>query len=230
MKINFKSPLNLVLLGLFVFGFSACQAPAPTSGLTAQELEKKISTDKNLLLIDLRHGSEYHLQSISGAINIPYDKSTFEKDIAGLDKSKTIVVFSASGGSSEEALETLKKAGFTNVSELESGVNGWLEAGKALSDNFEKAIAGDKLVMVDFYTTWCGPCKMMAPFIHKIEKEREADVTVVKIDAEKYSDIAAKYQIMAYPTLILFKKDSVVYRNEGGQDFSMLSSLVNQYK
>ena len=64
-------------------------------------------------------------------------------------------------------------------------------------------------VLVDFYATWCGPCKMLAPVLEKIANEHE-DLTVLKIDVDEVGDLAAKYDIRSIPTLILFEDGKAV--------------------
>lgn len=69
-------------------------------------------------------------------------------------------------------------------------------------DFFE--LINNKLVLVDFYATWCGPCRMISPIIDEIAKET-TDLMVVKVDVDKYPNIATKYGIMSIPTLKVFK-------------------------
>ncbi|XP_076039919.1 thioredoxin 2 [Oratosquilla oratoria] len=64
--------------------------------------------------------------------------------------------------------------------------------------------AGSKLILVDFYATWCGPCKMIAPAIETLEQEME-DVVFLKVDVDQCDDIAAKYDISCMPTFIYIK-------------------------
>lgn len=73
----------------------------------------------------------------------------------------------------------------------------------------------DKPVLVDFYATWCGPCQMMAPILEQVNQEMKEQIQVVKIDTDKYPQIASQYNIMALPTLVLFKQGQPVDRIEG---------------
>lgn len=65
-------------------------------------------------------------------------------------------------------------------------------------------LINNKLVLVDFYATWCGPCRMISPIIDEVAKET-TDLMVVKVDVDKYPNIATKYGIMSIPTLKVFK-------------------------
>lgn len=81
---------------------------------------------------------------------------------------------------------------------------------KALTDdNFEaEVLNADGTVLVDFFATWCGPCKMMAPVVDGIS-EKMADVKVCKLDVDEGRDTAIKYGIMSIPTLMVFKNGEV---------------------
>lgn len=72
------------------------------------------------------------------------------------------------------------------------------------SDFEQEVINSDKTVIVDFYATWCGPCKMMAPIMENIAEENE-NVKVIKVDIDKNQSIAMKYNVMSIPTIIVFK-------------------------
>ena len=73
----------------------------------------------------------------------------------------------------------------------------------------------DKPVLVDFYATWCGPCQMMVPILDQVNQDMKEQIQVVKIDTDKYPQIASEYHITALPTLVLFKQGQPVDRIEG---------------
>ncbi|MBQ8603664.1 MAG: thioredoxin [Oscillospiraceae bacterium] len=82
-------------------------------------------------------------------------------------------------------------------------------------ENFEEIINGDKPVLVDFWATWCGPCKMLAPTIEQLAEELKDEIVVAKLDVDQAQDIAMKYQVMSIPTLVLFKDGKEVKRTVG---------------
>ncbi|MDR2918636.1 MAG: thioredoxin [Tannerella sp.] len=94
-------------------------------------------------------------------------------------------------------------------------------------ETFNDIIKGDKPVLVDFYATWCGPCKAMSPVIEEIGKEMHGEVRVLKIDVDKNQEVSTQFQVQAVPTLIIFKKGEAVWRNAGAMD---KASLVQQIK
>jgi thioredoxin 1 len=80
-----------------------------------------------------------------------------------------------------------------------------------LSDqNFQKEILENKtLALVDFYASWCGPCKMVAPIIEELAKEYEGKIKIGKLDVEEAQGIATRYAVMSVPTFLFFKNGRV---------------------
>ncbi|MDJ0713492.1 MAG: thioredoxin [Prochloraceae cyanobacterium] len=86
---------------------------------------------------------------------------------------------------------------------------------KTFSSFSELLANSDVPVLVDFYATWCGPCHMMAPILEEVGIKMKNLLQVVKIDTDKYPDLASTYNIEALPTLVLFKQGQPVERIEG---------------
>lgn len=82
-------------------------------------------------------------------------------------------------------------------------------------DSFKEALATNKTVLVDFYATWCGPCKMLAPVLEEIGQELTDDYIIGKVDVDEYFDLARSYGIMSVPTLLVFKKGEESLRSIG---------------
>lgn len=81
--------------------------------------------------------------------------------------------------------------------------------------SFQQLIAGEKPVLVDFYATWCGPCKAMAPILEDVKQQMGAQASVIKIDVDKNPHAAGAYQVRSVPTLIIFKRGRVMWRQSG---------------
>ena len=91
-----------------------------------------------------------------------------------------------------------------------------MEIIKITKDNFEKEVVeSSKPVLVDFWATWCGPCKMLAPTVSEIADEYEGKVKVCKLDVDQAMDIAMSYGVASIPTLILFKDGEIVKKSVG---------------
>ena len=92
---------------------------------------------------------------------------------------------------------------------------------------FEKEVLNSNIpVLVDFFATWCGPCKMMAPIVEEIAKEMEGKAKVFKIDVDNESDIAMKYNIMSIPTFIVFENGEAVETAVGMRDKEELLNML----
>ena len=70
-------------------------------------------------------------------------------------------------------------------------------------ETFKEVIAGDQLVLVDFYATWCQPCRMMHPVLEQLKQVLGDKIRIIKVDVDKYSETAHQYQIQSVPTLML---------------------------
>jgi thioredoxin len=82
--------------------------------------------------------------------------------------------------------------------------------------SFDEVITnGEQPVLVDFYATWCGPCQMMAGILEQVNGQLKGQVKIVKIDTDRYPDLASQHQVYALPTLMLFKAGEVIDRIEG---------------
>ncbi|PLZ97398.1 thioredoxin [Fischerella thermalis CCMEE 5198] len=89
-------------------------------------------------------------------------------------------------------------------------------ATKKQFNSFEEMLSGsDVPVLVDFYADWCGPCQMMTPILEQVNAQLQGQIRIVKIDTEKYQQLATQYRIEALPTLLLFKQGQPVDRIEG---------------
>lgn len=94
---------------------------------------------------------------------------------------------------------------------------------------FSEMIKGDKPVLVDFYATWCGPCKVMAPVLDTLKKQVGETATIIKIDVDKNPAAAAAYGVQGVPTFILFKQGKILWRQSGVVQGTQLQQLINQY-
>lgn len=95
-------------------------------------------------------------------------------------------------------------------------------------DTYKEIINGEKPVLIDFFATWCGPCKMMSPVVEELGKELAGEVRVLKIDVDKNESLAGEYNIQSVPTFMLFKKGNVVWRQSGVMEKSVLLEQIRK--
>lgn len=89
-----------------------------------------------------------------------------------------------------------------------------------------KVLSADKPVLVDFFATWCGPCKMMAPVIDEVATEKAGEVSVYKIDIDENPEIAQQYGVMSIPTFIVFKGGQPAAKTLGAQPKERIIDLL----
>ncbi|MDB5257294.1 MAG: thioredoxin [Chitinophagaceae bacterium] len=98
-----------------------------------------------------------------------------------------------------------------------------------MATSFDSLIKGSQLVLVDFYATWCGPCKAMAPILEQVASSVKEKAKIIKIDVDKNPAAASAYQVQGVPTLVLFKEGKILWRQSGVVQANELEKLIQQY-
>ena len=98
-----------------------------------------------------------------------------------------------------------------------------------IMETFSDVISADRLVLVDFFATWCGPCKAMHPVLEQLKQQLGDRLRIIKIDVDKNQAVAAQYQVQAVPTLMLFRGGRLLWRQSGAVPLQQLMGIVESY-
>lgn len=221
----------LLLLG-FTFLFFACSSAQQGKRelLSPADFSKTLAETKEAILLDVRTPGEFAGGALANARNVDWNSDGFDKEVAGLDKSKPLFVYCLSGGRSASAASALRKAGFSRVVEMDGGIMAWRNAGLPLGNAAaskakgmsqkefsDKVAASGKKVLVDFYAEWCGPCKKMKPDLDWLSQQHGQQVWVWRIDADANPDLAQALGVDGLPTLFVYEGNKQTLRLEGLQ-------------
>ena len=99
-----------------------------------------------------------------------------------------------------------------------------------MMETFNDVISEDRLVLVDFFATWCQPCKIMHPVLEQVKAALGDKIRILKVDVDKHGQTAAQYGIQAVPTLMLFRNGQTLWRQSGAMPKSDLLAVINQYQ
>ncbi len=206
--------------------------------LPVDEFDKTYSATSTPILLDVRTPDEFSKGHLVKAQNIDYRNPNFQAQIKELDKTKPVFVYCLAGARSAAAVEILRQNGFNTVYDLKGGYLQWTAKQKPIeapttptqqgftAADIEKLVSTHKIVVLDFYAKWCGPCIKMMPTIEKLSEELKGKVLFVKVDADQNKALIASYAIDEIPTFLIFKNGKPSMRSIGYQEEKALRELV----
>lgn len=97
-----------------------------------------------------------------------------------------------------------------------------------MNSNFDQLIQSEKPILVDFFATWCGPCKMLSPILKEVKDQLGEQISIIKIDVDKNQQIAAQYQVRGVPTMILFQNGKQLWRQSGVLDKNAIINVISE--
>ena len=98
-----------------------------------------------------------------------------------------------------------------------------------MNAKFNDIINSNDLVLVDFYADWCGPCKMMSPILQDVKSTLGDAVKIIKVNVDQHQDLASHFMVRGVPTLMLFKKGKMLWRQSGVLSANDLTAIVNNH-
>ena len=219
--------LSLTLIG--------CDATGQNKSLSPDQFEQAIKPGVQLL--DVRTAGEFQTGHMANALQADWNnRNQFVDRTQHLDKQKTVLVYCLSGRRSASAADYLRGQGFTDVQELNGGVNAWKMAGKPLEgksnepqytvEQYQQWVGSSGRVLVDFGASWCPPCKKMEPVLAALEKDATLQFTLKKIDGGLHTDVMKAIGVNALPTFIVYENGKEVWRHEGVIEQSVLAGKL----
>jgi len=218
---------SVILITLLMVSCTNGQTQNVKTNLTPAEFEESIKKTPNAVLVDVRTPDEFSKGHLVNARNIDWNGSSFDKEISSIDKSKPVFVYCLSGGRSGQAASKMRADGFKLVYELEGGIMKWRGANLPETTEtatqstgmtkaqFDAMLVTDKVVLVDFYADWCGPCKKMKPYLEEIKSEMADQVLLIRINADDNQALCKEMKIDALPVLLVYKKQELTWKNLG---------------
>ena len=98
-----------------------------------------------------------------------------------------------------------------------------------MAEQFNEIIKGGQLVLVDFFATWCVPCKRMHPVLEQLKEQLGDKIRILKLDIDKNQALSATYSVQSVPTLMLFRNGELLWRQSGALGINELGGMVRQY-
>jgi thioredoxin len=208
----------------------ACSSNSQTfTNLSPKEFKSAFEKE-NAILLDVRTPQEINGGMIENASTIDFYDADFSKKIAKIQKDKTVYVYCKSGGRSSKAAKMLLESGHAKVVNLKGGIMAWntnrMPLNKSTSkkdhsmqelsiSDFDNMLSKNSLVLADFHTLWCVPCRKMSPIVDELKVEYESSAEILRIDMDKSELLADSYNIKAVPTFVLFKDSKEIWRHTG---------------
>jgi thioredoxin 1 len=232
---------NICSIIFFTILYFANQSIGIAQVLSTDDFEKKYAETPNAQLVDVRTTGEYGGGHLPKAQNVDFRSADFTQKVQTLDKTKPTFVYCLSGGRSAEAANIMRQNGFTNVYEMGGGYLKWTtkmkpvegvkptESKNALSKQFiDKLLKSNKIVMLDFYAVWCGPCMKMMPTIDKLKAELGDKVVIEKVDSDANKALVADFKVDEIPTFLIFKDGKQIMRATGMQTDKALREMLEK--
>ena len=220
MKFN---PKILVIISFFILSCNG-QTTKETQTIDVKSFAEKMEATPDAQILDVRTPEEFSTAHIDNAVNVNWLGDSFVAGAEKLDKTKPVFVYCKSGGRSKSAASKLEELGFTKIYELQGGILKWDAAGMSKPtgktigltvDGYNKLINSDKKILVNFYAEWCAPCKKMAPYIAKMQKENNEEFELIRLDADKNKTLMDAMKISELPTMFLYNKGEKKWQHSG---------------
>ena len=235
---------SVVVFFVTLFAASFSLLKAQIVHLSPELFYKETLAQKNSIqLFDMRNEASFARGHIKKARQFDYESDDFENEITQqFSFDVPLLIYCASGEKSNEAAVFLHEIGFKKVIVLEGGFVNWASKSKPYvsfskaiepsvvftTKDFERLVTSQPIVLVDFFATWCGPCKKLSPILSKLETEMH-EVNFLKLDADTNELIVNHLSVSEIPTLLLYKNGRQVWRSTGILSEEQLRAVLGKF-
>lgn len=211
---------------LLLFSITSCKGQQDSSRKLGPDAFEKGISQPDIQVLDVRTAGEFKSGHIKNALQADWtNRQQFNDRIQYVDKNKPVYVYCLVGGRSTAAADWMRQNGFSNVSELVGGINAWKRDSKPLEgmnsepqmtmEIYWSMIPKDRTILVDFGAPWCPPCVIMNLVLDELEKDKELNFQLVKIDAGVHTDVMKALNVEPIPEFIIYKNGKEVWRKQG---------------
>lgn len=242
-----KKISRLFLLAIFTVSIASCAQNTSTNSknqkvslLSAVAFHEEMINTKEKQIIDVRTPEEFNSGYINGAKNINIYDNDFEQKLKELDKSQPVFVYCKGGGRSADAAEQLKSLGVSVIYDMQGGIMAWGNQNFPVVTTTTKApdlftrkdydalLKQGQPVLIDYYATWCAPCKKMEPILDKLSKEFEGKIVIKRINVDEASALVKELTIENIPVITTHKQGKELKHVNGFQSEDQMRSMINE--
>lgn len=234
----------LTILFPFLLVFIACGQNSGVKQANSIEFKKLVENSSGTLL-DVRTLGEFKNGHIKDAGYLNYYALDFRQKLLLLSKNQPIYLYCNTSYRSQKAALILVENGYKNVYNLEHGIMEWNQKNLPVIiepdakpdtenamgiDEFNTLTNSEQLVFIDFYATWCTPCRKMMPMMDSLKTEYKDTIAVIKINADASKKLIKKLGLISVPHLALYRKGSILYSHDGLVDRQELEKIFHENK
>jgi len=217
--------MRTILLVLFVTVQLGCLAQEKNFRISATDFYSRIQKEQSPQILDARSEEEYEQAHLPEAIQIDQKSDSFSQKVNDLDNKRPVFIYSIQAGRSSRLAQYLSEESFEEIYVLSPGISDWVGSGYPLIvsqtnskrvtlEAFQKILASNDYVLVNYGSNYCAPCKKVAPILDSLQNE-STDLKIVKIEIDVNPDIIKENEIKTIPTTILYKSGNPVWTKVG---------------
>ena len=242
-----KKISRLFLIAVFTFSIASCaqnnvssEKNARIALLDASAFKDAMAKAQDKQIIDVRTPEEFNSGYIDGARNFNIYDRDFEQKLNSLDKTKPVFVYCKGGGRSADASDKMKSLGFSEVYDMKGGIMAWgnqdlpvtssapKTADLFFRKDYDALIEQNLPVLIDYYATWCAPCKKMEPILDKLSKEFEGKLLIKRVNVDEAKALVKELQIQNIPVITTHKAGKEIEHVNGFQSEEQMRAMINE--